>query len=347
MTKEKPSPLKPSRLWKAGILLAFVVFLFLFPRMSSSNYIVSIGVTFCTFACLGVSWNIIGGYAAQISWCHSSFVAIGAYTGFLLFNHFGISPWISVFAGTGISAVAALIIGSISFRLRGPFFSLCTIAFAEIMRVWLLFQKNLTQGANGLVITFKQESFVNLMFRKDDAFYYILLVMLILYMLISWLLQRSRPGYYLRAIKVDEDAAESLGIKTHRIKLFAFVLSAVMTSAVGTIYAFFLTYIDPASISSMDLATRIGTMAVVGGAGTLFGPMVGALALVPLSELANVLLGSSGSGMLLYGGLMIIVIIFRRGGIVSLFSGDGAPVPALLKKLRGKGQAKNGGDSGA
>ncbi len=315
-------------------LLAVLAFALLFPRFTKSNYVISVGVTLCAYACFGTAWNLIGGYAAQISWCHSTFAAIGAYTSFILFNRMGLTPWVGMFVGIAISIVAALMIGAVSFRLRGPFFSLCTIAFAEMIRVWLLYAKSLTKGAEGMVITFKKESFLNLMFRKDTTFYYILLVMLILCVFISWRIQKSRTGYYLRAIRADEDAAESLGIRTNRVKLFAFVISAVMTSAVGTIFAFFLTYIDPATVSSMDIATKIGTMAIVGGAGTLFGPVIGALVLVPLSEVANILLGASGSGMLLYGLIMILVIIFRPGGIISFFVGDAKL--SVFKRLVGK-----------
>lgn len=298
-----------------GIILLAVFF----PFFTKSNYIISVGVTMFTYAALGTAWNIIGGYAGQISWCHSTFLAIGAYTSFILYNRFGITPWIGILVGIAISLIIAFVIGSVSFRLRGPFFALCTIAFAEIVRVWLLYAKRVTKGAEGMVITFKGESFLYLMFRTDTAFYYILFVMLIVCVLISWKIQRSKTGYYLRAIRADEDAAESLGIQAKNVKLYAFLISAAMTSAIGTIYTFFLTYIDPASVSAMDTATKIGTMAIVGGAGTLFGPVIGAIVLIPLSELANVLLGASGSGMLLYGLVMILVIIFRPGGIISFF----------------------------
>lgn len=316
------------------IMTAIVGLLCCFPLIASSNYIICVGVTFCTFACLGTAWNIIGGYAGQISWCHSSFVAIGAYTSVILFRNTGLSPWLGMIIGAAISAVAALIIGSVSFRLRGPFFSLTTIAFAEIVRVYLLYDKPLTKGAEGLVVTFKGQSFINLMFKKDNAFFYLMLALLVIYVFISWRLKCSKTGYYLRAINADEDAAQSLAIKTHRVKLRAFVISAVMTSVVGTIYAFFLAYIDPASISAMDLATKIGTMAIVGGIGTLFGPVIGAAILVPLSELANVLLGSSGSGMLLYGVVMILIIIFRPGGVISFFTGDSKI--GLIRKIQAR-----------
>lgn len=325
----------------ALILIAIVGALCCFPLIAGTNYIVCVGVTFCTFACLGTAWNIIGGYASQISWCHSSFVAIGAYTAFLLFIHCNLSPWLGMIVGAAISAVAALIIGSVSFRLRGPFFSLTTIAFAEIVRVWLLYKKSLTKGAEGLVVTYKGQNFLNLMFKKDAAFFYIMLALLVIFVFVSWRIQRSRTGYYLWAIRADEDAAQSLGIKTHEVKLRAFVISAVMTSIVGSIYAFFLAYIDPASVSAMDLATKIGTMAIVGGAGTLFGPVIGAAILIPLSEVANILLGSTGSGMLLYGLILILIIIFRPAGVISFFydNNNGGTIFDLIRKraaLRGE-----------
>ena len=304
---------------KIGILALVIALIALVPCFTKSNYIISVGVTTLAFACFGTAWNIIGGYAGQISWSHATFVAIGAYSSFLLFNNFGITPWIGMLVGVAISMLAAFIIGAISFRLRGPFFSLCTIAFAEIVRVWLLYAKSLTKGAEGIVITFKEESFLNLMFRKDTSFFYIMLAFLVICVFVSWRLKNSKTGYYLRAIRADEDAAESLGITSKRVKLRSFLISAMMTSAVGTVYTFFLTYIDPASVSAMDLSIKIGTMAIVGGAGTLFGPVIGAFVLIPLSEVANILLGQSGSGMLLYGLVMILVTIFRPGGIISFF----------------------------
>ena len=319
--------------WQLFVAFAALVSLLLFPLFAKSNYIVSVGVAFCTYACLGTAWNIVGGYAAQISWCHASFVAIGAYTGFLLYIYAGITPWIGLLVGIAISVIVALVIGSVSFRLRGSFFSLCTIAFAEILRLFLQYEKKYIKGMNGLVITYKGESFLNLAFKNDKVFYYLLLGMLVLFTFISWWIQKSKIGFYLRAIKAEEDAAISLGIKTHLVKLAAFVISSAMASAVGTIYAFFLAYIDPAAVSAFDFSVKVGTMAIVGGIGTLFGPLIGTLLLIPLAELSNALLGTTGSGLLLYGASMILVVMFRPGGVISLFSGEDAPVTKFLRRF--------------
>lgn len=323
---------------KRNLIISVIVFavLGLFPLFTKSNYILSVGVTFCVFASLGTSWNFIGGYANQICWCQAAFVSIGAYTSFLLYNHFGITPWIGMFAGMAISLVMSLIIGSVSFRLRGPFFSLTTIAFGELCRIFLLYKKDITKGANGLVVTFKEDSFLHMTFRSDKSYYYILFAFLIISVCIGWFVEKSRLGYYLRAIKADEDAVRSLGINSNAVKLKAFAISAVIASAIGTVYGFFMNYIDPVSVGSLDLSTKIGSMAIVGGMGTLSGPLLGAALLVPLAEVANALLGSSGAGMLLYGLMLILVFMFRPKGIRSFLGKDVFssiwPVKAKSKK---------------
>lgn len=289
------------------------------PLFIKSNYYLSVGVTFCVFAALGSAWNLIGGYAGQVGWCHAAFLAIGAYASYLLYIRLGISPWIGMLLGMAISAVAAFFIGLISFRLRGPFFALSTIAFAELVRVYLTWHKDLTKGANGLVVTYREDSFVNMTFASVTQYYYLMLVFLLITVFICWKISKSRLGYYLRAIKADEDAVCSLGISSNQVKIKAFVISAVIASAIGTVFAFFLGYIDPQSFASLDISTKIGTMAIVGGLGTLSGPLIGAAFLVPLSEIANMLLGSSGAGMLLYGLMLILVFVFKPEGIVSLF----------------------------
>lgn len=321
------------------ILLAMLCAL---PLVAKSNYLISVAVSCCTFACLGTAWNIIGGYGSQISWCHASFVAIGAYTSYLMFAHFQVSPWVSMLLGAVISALFAFFIGYVSFRLRGPFFSLCTIAFAEITRCILLYWKDLTKGANGLVVTYKGANLRNLQFTNDIPFFYLMLLLLIVCLFISWRIKESKQGHYLRAIKSDEDAAESLGINTSNIKLVAFVISAALTSIIGTIYAFFLTYIDPTSMAGLDLSIKIGSMSIVGGIGTLWGPVIGAFVLVTLTEIANILLGTSGSGILLYGLALIIVTIFRPDGIISFFTKNNAKT-SLWNKLVAQLKARNGG----
>lgn len=325
---------KKKRTITAGVLVLLVALLAAYPQLVSTNYYVSVGVSFLVFAALGSCWNIIGGYAGQTCWCMASFMAIGSYTGFILDKTFGISPWIGLLVAAVVSALAAYVIGMISFRHRGVFFSLITIAFTEVIRILLIYAKPFTGGANGLFVTYKQDSLLRLTFRSDKVLYYILLAVLILSVYVSWKVKTSRLGYYLRAISADQDAVESLGIDSYKAKMRAFIISAVMASAIGLFYAYFLCYIDPTTVSALAVSTKIGSVAIVGGIGTLFGPVIGAAILIPLTELANVLLGSTGSGMLLYGAVLMIVIIFRPGGVMSFFQKDYVPRRIFPRRKR-------------
>lgn len=330
---------KPTKLVQLLVIAALLIFILLFPQMTTTNYYISVAVQMFVFAAMATSWNILGGYAGQVSWCHASFLAIGAYSATLLYTQLGVTPWLGMFVGAALSIILAFVIGNAAFKLRGIFFSLLTISFVEIIRVLLLYWKDLTRGAEGVVITYREHSWLNLTFRTDSVFYYIMFVLLLLSIFISWRVERSKMGYYLKAIRADQDAAESLGIEAYQIKLKALLISAAMTSIIGSFYAFFLTYIDPNTVSALAISTKIGSIAIVGGVGTLFGPAIGAAVLIPLSEWANALLGQSGSGMLLYGLIMVIIVIFRPQGIISFFvKEDGqASVPfKLVEKVRGR-----------
>ena len=302
------------------IIAGIAVVLLVLPLFIDNNYIISTLVYCFSFAALGVAWNIIGGYGAQISWCHAAFIAMGAYTSYIGYNNFGISPFLSMPIGMIISYLLATLIGKGTFRLRGPFFSIATIAFAEIVRVLLLYFKDFTGGSSGNYITFRGENFFNLTFREDTPFYYIMFVVLALVIFVAGRFEKSKIGYYLGAIKGDEDAALSLGIPTFKIKLYAFQISAVMTSAIGTIFAFFMTYIDPTSVGSLTLSIKIGVIAIVGGLGTLWGPVLGAFVIIPLIEFANILLGQSGGSQILYGLALVLIIIFKSDGLISIFN---------------------------
>nr|WP_269141923.1 branched-chain amino acid ABC transporter permease [Lientehia hominis] len=306
-----------------GIMGALFLAACVFPALTKNNYLISVGVVLFTYAALGTAWNIIGGYAGQTCWCLASFMAIGAYTSFILKIHFNLSPWLGIFAGMIVSAALSMIIGLVSFKQRNMFFSLMTIAFSEIIRVVLVYGKGITGGSNGIFITYKKDSLWQLTLKSDKIFFYIMLAVLAVVITISWAVEQTRLGYYLRSIRADQDAAESLGINSYRAKLKSFVISAMAASAIGTFYGFFLTYLDPTTVSSLNVSTKIGTMAIVGGLGHLFGPLIGAAVLIPMTEVANAVLGSSGSGMLLYGAVLLAVIIFKPGGIISFFQKDG------------------------
>lgn len=296
--------------------ILMIVFLLL-PNFISNNYTVTVLVTCFLFAAMGVSWNIIGGYGGKVSWSHSAFIAIGAYTCFIMYNRFGISPIIAMPVGMLICYVFATMMGLVTLQYRGPFFAITTITFAELLRVALLYFSDLTNGSSGLLIAYTKPDPWNMMFGDDVPYYYISIVLLAIVIMISIWFINSKMGYYLRAIKGDEDAAESLGIDVGRVKLHAFQLSAVITSTIGTVYALFLTYIDPNVICSTDLAIKIGAIVVIGGIAKLWGPVVGSFVVIPLSEAALTFFPEGGA-QLFYGLGLVIIVVLMPGGLITI-----------------------------
>lgn len=302
----------------------FWVFLFLFialavfPIFIKSNYFISIMIYCLAFACFGSSWNLIGGYGGQISWCHSAFVAIGAYVAYICLKYWNISPWLTIPIGAIISLLFASLIGYGTFRLRGVYFSLATMAFAEILRLLLLYFKDYTGGAAGLYVPYEGQNFTRLQFASDVPFYYILLVLFILVTIFVSKFEETKTGNYLKLIRDDEDAARSLGIETFAVKLRAFQISAVIASVTGVFYGFFLAFIDPLSLSGNEFAVKIGLVSIIGGLGSILGPVLGAFIIIPLTEGASVVFGSTGGSQILYGLGIIIIVLFMPSGLITV-----------------------------
>lgn len=273
------------------------------------------------FATLGIAWNLIGGYGAQLSLGHSAFLAIGAYASVILLRNYNVTPLVGAGVGAALAAVAAVIIGYPCFRLRGPYFTLSTIAFAEILRILLTHFSDFTGGAEGIPIPFRGQNILNLQFYSKVPYYYLTLGLLIAVFLLARHLERSRLGYHLAAIREDQDAAESLGIRSYRVKLITLVVSAMITAVAGAMYAVIVGYIDPGSTAGQAMATEIAVVAIVGGIGTLWGPILGATVVISLTEITNALLGASrgGASMVLYGLLLMVIVLVRPGGLISFF----------------------------
>lgn len=317
----------------AYILLVFAL---LIPAFTTGNYVISNLVNCMFFAAMAGCWNIIGGYGGQVSWCHASFVAVGAYANFIMSTEYGFSPFVSIPIGMVISVVIATVIGYSTFRLHGPYFSIATIACGEAIRVLIQFFDGLTKGAAGMYTTYKKNDFWALTFANDIPFYYIAIFILLLTVLVTYLFTKSKTGYYLSAIKGNETAAESLGIETFKVKLRAFQLSALMASVVGCFYASFLTYIAPTSTASFDLSMKIGVVAIVGGVASLWGPVIGGFVVILLIEATSVLFGSAGGSQMVYGILLMLVIIFKPEGIIGFFQKDNTVNKATLLRFRRK-----------
>jgi branched-chain amino acid transport system permease protein len=265
---------------------------------------------------LGAAWNLLGGFAGQVSFGHATFLGVGAYTAMLLYLKLGWSPWLGLVFGGLAGALVALPIGLICFRLRGPYFSLATLAVAEIVRLVALNWETLTAGPMGLLITTLPA--LNWFGRPVNwesklPFYYVALVLALLAMGITWFVSRSRLGAYLLAIREDMDSAEAAGIDTTRTKVIALAISAFIAGLAGGFYGLYFRYIDPDAVFSISMSVEMVFIAVVGGIATTAGPIVGAVFLVTIAELFRERF--QVGHLIFYGLLMMIVIRYMPEGI--------------------------------
>jgi branched-chain amino acid transport system permease protein len=300
----------------AGLALGAVI---AFPFLASP-YALRVGILIAYYAYLGQAWNILGGYAGQFSFGHAAFFGIGAYTSSLLFAKLGVTPWIGMFAGALGAAAMGTFIGFLCFRygLRGPYFSLATLAFAEILRVIAL-NWRAVGGAMGVLLPLR-ESFWTMQFPEGPPYYAIIVTMLGGIMLLTSFLEQSRIGTYLVAIRESEDAAEALGVDTRRYKIVAMALSSGLTALGGTFYAQYFSYIDPNLAFGIDVSVAVLLPVIIGGVGSLFGPLAGSLILTPLGEVTRRLLGGyRGVHLMLFGAILVAVILYLPHGLVGTF----------------------------
>jgi branched-chain amino acid transport system permease protein len=286
----------------------------------ASPYVVSILILILFYAFLGMAWNLLGGYAGQFSFGHSAFFGIGAYTSTQLLVKGGVSPWVGIWAGGLLAAAFGCFAGYLSFRygLRGPYFALVTLAFAEMLRVIAL-NWPYVGGPMGVLIPLPGggDSLARLQFRGKLPYYYLALALLAASLWLTRRVERARLGYTLEAIRENEDAAEASGVNTLAAKLWAMGLSAFLTALGGTFYAQYFGFIDPTLAFGAPVSVEILLRPIVGGAGTLFGPLLGSLVLTPLSEVTRTLIrGRPGVDVMVYGALLVVVVTFLPGGLV-------------------------------
>jgi branched-chain amino acid transport system permease protein len=273
------------------------------------------------FATLSQAWNLIGGYAGQVSFGHAAFFGIGAYGAMAPLNHWGLTPWAGMVIGGFAAVLLALIIGVPVFRLRGHYFAISTFAIAEVLRE-LFLSWEWVDGAFGLDAPVLDPGFYNFMFYKTKLpYHYTVLLFFVVMMFVAYRIERVRMGYYFRAIKQSLNAAEALGVNTSRYKLYAMLLSAFFTAICGSFYAQYILHIEPATVLSLDISIKIVLVTVLGGAGTLWGPLLGAAILIPLSEYTRIWLGGTGMGidLIVLGALIVAICILEPKGIVGLF----------------------------
>ena len=340
---------------RVGVLVALLWVVFaLLPFFVSKPYLLHMGVLLFLAVIQGQAWNIVGGYAGQHSLGHAAYFGLGAYTTVMLMEQNQISPFIGIWLGVLVAAVVSLLIGAITFRLRGPYFVLASISVAEIIRLLALHFKEVTRGAEGFLISTMPVLHLGTMeidFLGKRPFYIAAFLVAAITTALSYAVQQSKIGYYLQAVREDQDAAHSIGINLQAYKCLALVISAGFTAWAGGFYALFVKFIDPDTVFGLDLSVQILLTCIVGGIGTLLGPILGALVLVPLSEILRnpkglVQLGlvSSDSSFVrvveerfsnahsfVYGLLLVVIILFAPEGLYGVLK-------RVLGPLRARGR---------
>ena len=333
----------PKTILKAAVGFILLALLLVIPKHVESPYALHMMILLFLSVSMGQSWNILGGFAGQHSVGHSAYFGVGAYTTMMLMQAKQIPPWIGVWAGIVLVLIVAMAIGSICFRLRGPYFVLASIAVAEILRLCAINLTTLTNGAEGILVTeipsFKIGATILTDFSTKVPFYYIGLFLALLTIAITYWVQHSKLGYFLQAIREDQDAAHSLGIPIAFYKNVALVISAVLTSLAGGFYGVLVGFVDPPTVLGLDVSVQIMLICIIGGMGTLWGPVLGSLVLVPLSEALRSNLFTEGlvkvglvnadsrigiflkenlshAHVLLYGILVVLVILFMPDGLM-------------------------------
>jgi branched-chain amino acid transport system permease protein len=273
------------------------------------------------YALLGQGWNVLGGYAGQTSIGHGVFFGLAAYTSTLLSLHLGVNPWLGLPVAIAVASFAGVLLGLACFRLRGHYFVIATLVVAEA--VFQLFTAWTAVGsAMGLELPIARDSLWAFQFHRDRRpYYYIALAMLVAGTAIVWWLQRARTGYVLQAIRDDQEAVRSLGLSPLRFKLIAMAISAGMVGAGGVFYAQYVLFVDPFSVLPLHLSVIIALIPILGGTGTVAGPIVGAAILMPIAEYSRVWFSGTGRNvdLLIYGFLIMVIAVHRPAGLMSLF----------------------------
>jgi len=291
-----------------------------YPFVFPSSFMLNFGVLALFYAFIGQSWNISGGFAGQLSFGHVAFFGAGAYAATIAQMRFGISPWLGLPIAAMAGALVGGIIGVLSFRagLKGSYFALITLAFAEVLRI-VSNSVTITGGGLGMLIPMKPGA-ANLQFVERSGFYFLILVLVAISIALAEWLRRSKFGAQLAAIRENEDAAKALGINVFREKVKVMLLSGAIGGVGGCFFAQYFLYIDPLIAFGVDKSVEMLLVSMIGGAGTVYGPMVGALLLALVSDGTRALTQIQGLSLVLYGALLVIIIAYLPNGLIDLFA---------------------------
>lgn len=301
------------------LFLILIVLLLLPNFLKDEPYVLHVCIMVFVYLSLAQAWNLIGGYAGQISFANHAFFAIGAYTSTMLLIYLNLTPWIGLFAGIAIAMCIAYLLGSQLLHLKGHYFAVATIAFAEILKLIFLNWRGVG-AAYGLSLPLKMPSFYYLMWSSKLPYYYIFLLVAIISIILIYTIDRSKVGIYFMSIKQDEDGAEHKGIDTSYYKLLAFMISAGICALVGTLYAQYILYICPRSCIDIMMSTKCILIVLFGGLGTVAGPVLGACILIPLGEYTRIKLGGGGQGWdyIIYGLIILVIVLYQPQGVYGI-----------------------------
>ena len=299
-----------------GSLLAVAL---VFPFVFSSSFAVNFGVMALFYAFIGQSWNIAGGFAGQLSFGHVVFFGAGAYASTILQLRFGFSPWLGLPASALAGALVGWVIAFLSFRagLKGSYFALITLAFAEVLRI-VANSVEITGGGLGMLIPAKRSA-ANFQFPERIGFYFLILALTVASIAVAVWLKHSRFGAQLAAIRENEDAARALGIDVYTEKVKVMILSGAMCGVGGCFFAQYFLYIDPIIVFGVDKSVEMLLVSMIGGAGTVYGPLIGAVLLAGISDATRALTDVQGLSLVLYGTLLVVIIAFLPNGLIDLF----------------------------
>jgi len=311
------SRLAPDR-WAAVAMFAVAA---LTPLVVRDAFLLDSVILILLWGALSAAWNVAGGYAGQVSLGHAAFFGIGAYAAALMSARYAQSPWLGLVVGVALSVVAGALIGYLSNRLKGPYFALSTIAFAEVLKIVASRWRGFTSGSEGVPVPYRPGFWT--LGLGHVAWLYLILVVAVGCYALQVYLERSRVGYQLAGVREDEDAAEALGIATRRRKVQAIVLSAAMTSACGSLWAQYVGFVDPSHVFSIDLSVRFALNSIIGGIGTALGPFLGSLLITSLetylrATFSGVEASFTGIYLIIYGVVLILIVRFAPDGLTGI-----------------------------
>ena len=314
-----------------GLIGLFALVLGALPLLTDSGVHINFAMMALYAGLMGMAWNILAGFGGQFSFGHSLFFGFGAYVQIIAQLSWGTNPWFAILLAIAASAAVGAFVGALSFRygLRGSYFALVTLAFAEVARI-LALSVDITGGGVGLMLPL-QTSAANMQFESKLGFFYLILFMVVIALLLTQWLKTSRVGAYLQAVRDNEDAARAAGVNPFRVKLSGIVLSGAMMGATGAFYVQVFQYVDPAIAFGPQSSVEALVAAIVGGLGTVWGPLLGALVLHTLSDVTRNLFGSlPGINMVIYGSVLVLIVMFLPRGI----AGIGVSVKELWARSR-------------